>query len=62
LNWKDRIRKWRVIAPPAMLFYCLILRGGLLDGWAGFYYAFQRTFAELLLSLRLIEGSNRISR
>ena len=62
LNWKDRIRKWRVVAPPAMLFYCLILRGGLLDGWAGFYYALQRTFAELLLSLRLIEGSNRISR
>lgn len=59
LNWKDRVRKWKVIAPPAMLFYCLIIRGGVLDGWAGFYYAFQRTFAELLLSLRLIEGSSK---
>jgi glycosyltransferase involved in cell wall biosynthesis len=56
LNWKDRIRKWRVVAPPAMFFYCMIVRGGILDGWAGFYYAFQRTYAELLLSLRLLEA------
>ena len=62
LNWKDRLRKWKVIAPPAMLFYCLIIRGGFLDGWAGFYYAFQRTFAELLLSLRLIEGASKSDR
>ena len=51
----DRIRRMRVIAPLAVLFYCLIVRGGVLDGWAGFYYAFQRLLAELLLSLYLIE-------
>jgi hypothetical protein len=44
-----------VIAPLAVVFYCLIVRGGVLDGWAGFYYAFQRMLAELLLSLYLIE-------
>ena len=55
LSWTDRVRRWRVIAPPAMLFYCLILRGGILDGWAGFYYAFQRALAELMLSLYLLE-------
>jgi len=55
LSWMDRIRRLRVIAPPAMLFYCLILRGGVLDGWQGFYYAFQRTAAELMLSLYLLE-------
>jgi glycosyltransferase involved in cell wall biosynthesis len=55
LSWMDRIRRLRVIAPPAMLFYCLILRGGVLDGWAGFYYAFQRAAAELMLSLYLLE-------
>ena len=43
------------MAPPAMLFYCLIIRGGILDGWAGFYYAFQRGLAELMLSLYLID-------
>jgi glycosyltransferase involved in cell wall biosynthesis len=54
LSWTDRLRRWRLVAPPAMLFYCLILRGGVVDGWAGFYYAFQRTLAELMLSLYLI--------
>jgi glycosyltransferase involved in cell wall biosynthesis len=57
LSWTDRIRRWRVVAPPAMLFYCLIVRGGVFDGWAGFYYAFQRALAELMLSLYLIEQS-----
>ena len=55
LGLVDRLRRRRFIVPPAMLFYCLIVRGGILDGWAGFYYAFQRTTAELMLSLRLIE-------
>jgi glycosyltransferase involved in cell wall biosynthesis len=55
LSWTDRIRSWRVVAPAAMLLYCLIGRGGVLDGWAGFYYAFQRALAELMLSLYLIE-------
>jgi glycosyltransferase involved in cell wall biosynthesis len=55
LGRADRIRRWRVIAPLAVLFSCLIARGGVLDGWPGFYYAFQRMLAELLLSLYLIE-------
>ena len=59
LSKADRIRRLRVIAPLAMLFYCLIIRGGVLDGWPGFYYAFQRILAELLLSLYLIEDDLR---
>ena len=55
LSWTDRIRRWRIVAPPATLFYCLIIRGGIFDGWAGFYYAFQRALAELMLSLYLLE-------
>ena len=55
LSWTDRTRRWRLVAPPAMFFYCLIIRGGVLDGWAGFYYAFQRSLAELMLSLCLID-------
>jgi glycosyltransferase involved in cell wall biosynthesis len=55
LSWTDRIRRWRVVAPAAMLLYCLVGRGGILDGWAGFYYAFQRALAELMLSLYLID-------
>lgn len=55
LSWTDRVRRWRVVAPLAVLFYCLIIRGGVLDGWGGFYYAFQRMLAEAMLSLYLIE-------
>ncbi len=55
LSLGDRIRKQKVLAPLVILFYCLILKGGILDGWAGCYYAFQRVLAEILLSIRLIE-------
>ena len=57
LSLADRLRRWRFVMPPAMLFYCLFVRGGIFDGWAGFYYAFQRAVAELMLSLHLIEHS-----
>lgn len=53
----DRLRRWGFVVPPMMLLYCLLVRGGIFDGWAGFYYAFQRTVAELMLSLHLIEHS-----
>ena len=53
LRFADRLRRWRVVVPPVMLVYCLIVRGGILDGWAGFYYAFQRAMAEAMLSHRL---------
>jgi glycosyltransferase involved in cell wall biosynthesis len=55
LSFGDRIRKQKVIAPIVILLYCLILKGGILDGWAGWYYAWQRTLAEILLAIRLIE-------
>jgi glycosyltransferase involved in cell wall biosynthesis len=60
LSGADRIRRMRVIAPLAVLFYCLIIRGGVLDGLGGFYYAFQRMLAELILSLYLIEDDLRM--
>ena len=53
LNFPDRLRRWRIVMPPAMFVYCLIIRGGIFDGRAGFYYAFQRAMAELMLSHRL---------
>lgn len=55
LNLKDRLRLCFVVAPAATLFYCLIVRGGILDGWHGFYYAFQRALAETMLSLYLLD-------
>ena len=56
LSWGDRLRRLKLPAPFVILFYCLILKGGVLDGWQGWYYAFQRMLAEILLSLYLIEA------
>ncbi len=66
LSRVDRLRRWPLIVPPLALFYCLIVRGGFRDGWRGFYYAFQRGTAELMLSLYWIKSVHpryqRISR
>jgi glycosyltransferase involved in cell wall biosynthesis len=63
LGWADRIRLMRFIAPLGVFFYCLLAKGALLDGRAGLYYAMQRMFAEMLLSLYLLENDmKKISR
>lgn len=55
LGLADRLRQAIVLAPPAMFFYCYILRGGILDGRAGLFYALQRAASELILSMFLVE-------
>ena len=55
LGWPDRVRKLRLVAPFAAPLYCLLVKGVILDGWAGWHYAFQRGIAEAILSLRLME-------
>jgi glycosyltransferase involved in cell wall biosynthesis len=59
LDTADRIRRLRIIAPAAVFIYCLA-KGGILDGPAGLYYAWQRFVAEFLLSLYLIEYDLRL--
>jgi glycosyltransferase involved in cell wall biosynthesis len=54
LSFMDRMRRWVILAPVTMMFYCLFVRLGILDGWAGLHYAFERTVAESILSLYLI--------
>lgn len=55
LGLNDRLRTMKWVAPPLVFFYTLFVRGNVLDGWHGWYYALQRTLAESLLSLRLTE-------
>lgn len=50
----DRVRRWIVLAPPAMFVYCYLLRGGILDGRAGLFYALQRATSESILSMFLL--------
>jgi TRAP-type uncharacterized transport system fused permease subunit len=52
----DRLRRAIFVAPLIVLIYCLIVRQGVRDGAAGWYYAFQRVLAEILLSIRLLEA------
>jgi len=60
LNRADRIRKkWLIVAPMGMPVYLLLVRGLIFDGWNGFYYAFQRTVAEMMLAIRLLEHKLR---
>ncbi|MCC5637238.1 glycosyltransferase family 2 protein [Nostoc sp. CHAB 5844] len=54
LSFVERVRRTKLLAPLLILIYCLIVKGGIFDGWRGWYYAFQRTLAELILAINLI--------
>lgn len=56
LSWPDRLRRHIVMAPPLVFFGTLLVKGVIFDGWRGWFYACQRTIAELLLSLRLAQA------
>lgn len=56
LSRQDKIRKWMFVAPVVMPIYLLLVRGLIFDGWNGWYYTFQRTIAEMMLALRLLEA------
>jgi len=50
-----RVRKTKILAPIFVFFYCLLVKGLVLIGWAGWHYTIQRTIVEMLFALRLIE-------
>jgi len=54
LQRMDRIRLAAWPAPLAVLFYTLIIKGCLLDGWPGWFYVLQRVFAETMIALEII--------
>lgn len=55
LSLQDRIRRTMILGPVLVFFYTLLVRRAILDGWIGCSYTFQRTLAEIMLSLRLLE-------
>jgi len=57
LGFADIIRRLVIIAPVAVFIYCLLVKRGLFDGRVGLYYALQRSLAEAILSLRIMEIS-----
>lgn len=58
LSFISKIRRKKVFAPFFVFFYCLFIKGLILDGWRGWYYTLQRTTVEMLFALRLIEHDN----
>lgn len=56
LSLPDKIRLTGWLVPLIILPYVLLGRGLLLDGPAGWYYAFQRLVAETLLALLVLEA------
>ncbi len=55
LSTISKLRKTKIFAPILLFFYCLFIKGLILDGWRGWYYTMQRTIVEMLFALRLIE-------
>lgn len=57
LTLSGRIRKLIVVAPLAVLFQTLFVKGLILDGLPGLRYAWERFVAELILSRELLRRS-----
>ncbi|MFZ0422335.1 MAG: glycosyltransferase family 2 protein [Xanthobacteraceae bacterium] len=55
LGIMDRIRRWGWLAPFVVLFYSILVKGCAFDGRRGWFYVLQRTFAELLLALEVVD-------
>jgi glycosyltransferase involved in cell wall biosynthesis len=55
LSRAERIRLMGWPAPILVFVYVLIAKGAALDGAAGWFYAFQRLLAEVLLALELLD-------
>src|SRR5205085_780934 len=51
----DGLRKLGWVVPLLTPAYCLLLKGLILDGRAGWMYAAQRTYAELLLGIKVLD-------
>jgi glycosyltransferase involved in cell wall biosynthesis len=51
----DRIRRLGWPAPVLVFFYTLFVKACIFDGWEGWLYTVQRTIAELLIALEIID-------
>ncbi|MCX7360437.1 MAG: glycosyltransferase family 2 protein [Alphaproteobacteria bacterium] len=54
LGWADRLRRTRVLGPPAVAVHCLLVKGLVFDGTAGLLYTAQRVTADVILSMHLL--------
>jgi glycosyltransferase involved in cell wall biosynthesis len=62
LRRTDKIRLMGWPAPIAVFLYTLFVKGCLFDGWPGWYYALQRTIAEMLLALEIMDRKSQTAK
>jgi len=62
LSRVDRIRLMGWPAPPLVFAYTLIVKRCILDGWAGWLYVLQRTIAEAMIALEIVDTKLRSRR
>lgn len=60
LRKTDRLRLMSWVMPLIIPFYTLLAKRCLFDGWPGLYYTLQRTLAETLIALEVIERRLRV--
>ena len=51
----DRVRRLGWLAPIAIFLYTLLWKGCIVEGWAGWYYVLQRTLAEVMIALEVVD-------
>jgi glycosyltransferase involved in cell wall biosynthesis len=59
LGLRGWLRARTPLAPLAVAAYCLIVRGGIFEGRAGWYYAMQRMSAEALICAAMLDAELR---
>jgi len=55
LSRPDRMRRMGWPAPPLVFLYALLVKGCILDGWPGWFYVLQRTAAEIMIALEVVD-------
>jgi glycosyltransferase involved in cell wall biosynthesis len=55
LSVTDKVRLMAWPAPILAFLYTLFVKGCVLDGWPGWYYALQRLIAETLIALEIVD-------
>ncbi len=55
LKLSDRVRRTGWLGPLGILVYTLFVKGCILDGWPGWFYALQRLVAETLIAVEIVE-------
>lgn len=55
LRRTDRIRLMGWPAPPLVFLFTLLIRGCIFDGWPGWLYVLQRTIAETMIAIEIVD-------